>query len=101
MDYKNYNLENIIRSNKDQITKRDVEIWVKNGLLEDKAINLDKSKSDDDEKPKSKFDANEMLREMGVEDYDKVSVKKPSSSSSILSQEEVDVEKLKKQILKK
>ena len=48
LDYKNYNLDNIIRSNKDQITKRDVEIWVKNGLLEDKAINLDKSKKDDE-----------------------------------------------------
>lgn len=99
LDNKNYNLDNIIRSNKDKFTKKDVDIWLENGLIEYKAINLDKSKTDDDSK--SEFNANKMLREMGIEDYDRISVKKGSASSSILNKNDVDVEKLKKQILKK
>ena len=99
LDYKNYSLDNIVRSNKGQFTKKDVEIWLEHGLISNVAVNLDKSKDDDDSK--SKFDANEMLREMGVEDYDRVAVKKPSASSGILNRNDYDAEKLKKQILKK
>ena len=99
-DYENQNLESLIKVNKNQFTKKDVEIWVKNGLLENKAINL-KSDDDDEDKKESKFNANEMLREMGVEDYDKISVKKQSHTSSILNNSDVDIEMLKKQIMKK
>lgn len=99
-DYENQNLESLIKVNKNQFTKKDVEIWVKNGLLENKAINL-KSDEDDEDKKESKFNANEMLREMGVEDYDKISVKKQSHTSSILNNSDVDIEMLKKQIMKK
>ena len=103
LDDNKSSLENLIRSNKSEFTKKDVEIWVKNGLLENKVIKLqsDSDDDDDDDKSKSKFDANEMLREMGVEDYDKISIRKTSSTSSILSKNDNDVEELKKQILKK
>ena len=99
VDYENQNIDTLVKINKNQFTKKDVEIWIKHGLLENKAINLDaKEKNDDD---KSKFNANEMLREMGVEDYDRISVKKSSNTSGILNAEEIDVEELKKQIMKK
>jgi uncharacterized protein (DUF608 family) len=102
LDDNKSSLENLIRSNKNEFTKKDIEIWVKNGLLDNKVVNLGSDSHDDeDENKKSKFDTNEMLREMGVEDYDKISVKKHSSTSSILSQNDEDIEKLKKQILKK
>lgn len=99
-DYENQNLESLIKVNKNQFTKKDVEIWVKNGLLENKTINL-KRDDDDEDKKESKFNANEMLKEMGVEDYDKISVKKQSHTSSILNNSDVDIEMLKKQIMKK
>jgi hypothetical protein len=38
---------------------------------------------------------------MGVKDYDKISVRKSSNNSTILNQNDVDVEELKRQILKK
>lgn len=101
IDYENQNLENLIKINKNEFTKKDVEIWVKTGLFEIKAFNLDTNDDDDDNDSKSKFDANEMLREMGVEDYDKIAVKKSKNSSSILNTQDIDIEKLKKQIMKK
>ena len=94
-------LDYLIRNNKDKFTKKDVEIWVRNGLVDNKVlVSLEKREEKDKDKD-SKFDANEMLREMGVEDYDKIPIRKSSSSSGILSQNKDDVEKLKKQILKK
>ena len=71
----------------------------------DNAILVNLKKSDDDDKTentkKSKSDANKMLKEMGVEDYDRISTRKSSNSSTILNRNDDDVEKLKKQILKK
>nr|WP_295161577.1 PHD finger domain-containing protein [uncultured Methanobrevibacter sp.] len=100
LDYKNQSLENIVRANKDQITKKDVKIWVEHGLLDNKILKLANNKDDDDSDNESKFNANEMLREMGVEDYDKIKIKKSTNSSSILTNND-DEEELKKQILKK
>ncbi len=98
--YENRNLENILRSNKDQFTKRDLEIWVNHGLLDNEILKLDDNKKDDDDKDsKSKYDANEMLREMGVEDYDRILIKKSANSSSILKKDN-DVEELKRQMMK-
>ena len=99
LDYNNESLENILRANKDQITKKDIRIWVEHGLLDNKVLNLNTKKEEDDND--SEFNANEMLREMGVEDYDKIMVRKSSGSSSILANNKEDVEELKKQILKK
>lgn len=96
-------LDHLIKVNKEHFTKRDVEIWVKYGLV-DNAVLVDLNKSDEDKKDdrgKSKADANRMLKEMGVEDYDKISTRKSSNTSSILSRNDMDEEELKKQILKK
>ena len=71
----------------------------------DNAILVNLKKSDDDENNektnKSNPDANKMLKEMGVEDYDRIAMRKTSNSSTILNRNDDDVEKLKKQILKK
>ena len=71
----------------------------------DNAILVNLKKSDDDENNektnKSKPDANKMLKEMGVEDYDRIALRKTSNSSTILNRNDDDVEKLKKQKLKK
>ena len=93
-------LDFMVKHNKDKFTKKDVDIWVKNGLLDNKVLVMLKN-SEEKDKKESEFNANEMLKEMGVEDYDKISTRKKSRSSSILSQNDRDVEKLKKQILKK
>ena len=103
LDSNKSNLDILIKSNKTEFTKKDIEIWVKNGLLDNKVLTLEKdsNEDDDDKKVKSKFNANEMLREMGVEDYDKIAMRKNTNSSSILSKKDQDVEKLKREILKK
>ena len=101
IEFKNQSLENILSANKDQITKKDIEIWVKNGLLDNKVLKLDNEKDDDKKDSKSDYNANEMLREMGVKDYDRISIKKSQDPSTILTNKEDDVEELKKQILKK
>ena len=103
LDSNKSNLDILIKSNKTEFTKKDIEIWVNNGLLDNKVLTLEKdsNEDDDDKKVKSKFNANEMLREMGVEDYDKIAMRKNTNSSSILSKKDQDVEKLKREILKK
>ena len=102
VENKNESLENIIRANKDQVTRKDIKIWIDHGLLDNKVLKLNTSKKDDDDDDdyESKFNANELLREMGIEDYDKVSIKKSSISSSILNTKDLDVDELKKQILR-
>ena len=82
----------------------DVAIWIRHGLVDNEIlVNLDNHNDEDDEEKdtESKLNANEMLREMGVKDYDKISVRKSSNNSTILNQNDVDVEELKRQILKK
>ena len=103
MDNNKSHLDFLLKHNKGQFTKKDVDIWIKHGLLDNAVIvNLDKrEEKGEEEDKKTKLDPNELLREMGVEDYDKVPVRKVSNTSSILSHDEVDVEELKKQILKK
>ena len=97
-------LDFLIKTNKEHFTKKDVDIWIRHGML-DNAILVNLKKSDDDENNektnKSKPDANKMLKEMGVEDYDRIAMRKTSNSSTILNRNDDDVEKLKKQILKK
>lgn len=103
MDKNQAHLDFMIKVNKKNFTKKDVEIWVKNGLLDNNVlVLLDNSKDDDDEKEKeSEYDADEMLKEMGVENYDRISTRKTSGSSSILNKKDYDAEELKRQILKK
>ena len=101
MDNNLSHLDFIIKHNKDKFTKKDVEIWVKRGLLDNKVLVLLENNEDKDKKEKSNFNSNEMLKEMGVEDYDKISTRKNSGSSSILNKKDFDEEELKRQILKK
>lgn len=103
MENKNWHLDNIIRSNKDKFTKKDIEIWVKNGILDNKVISLDNKKEEknDDEKSISKSEASQMLKEMGIKDYDGKLKNNNFSRSSILNSSKQNTEKLKKQILKK
>jgi len=100
MDRNLSHLDFMIKHNKDKFTKKDVDIWVKNGLLNNNVLVLLKNR-DEKDKDESKFDSKEMLKEMGVKDHDKISKRKKSPSSSILSRNEEDIEKMKKQILKK
>lgn len=104
MDNNLSHLDHLIKVNKEHFTKKDVDIWIKYGLL-DNAIIVNLKRSEDEDKKedmsKPKENANEMLREMGVEDYDKITTRKTSKSSSILSQKDYDEEDIKKQILKK
>ena len=104
LDNNKSHLDFLLKRNKNQFTKKDVAIWIRHGLVDNEIlVNLDNHNDEDDEEKdtESKLNANEMLREMGVKDYDKISVRKSSNSSTILSQNDVDVEELKRQILKK
>lgn len=102
LDFKNQSIDNILRANKDQFTKKDIEIWVKNGLLDNKVLKLNTIKDDeDDDDSKSKFDTDEMLKEMGFDESDRIKIKKASASSAILANNDEDKEQLKKHILKK
>ena len=101
VDYRNQNVDTLVKVNKDKVTKNDVEIWVKHGLLENNTINLDKNDDDDEDDSKPKYNRKEMLKEMGVKGYDKISIKKAVKTSSILNNDDVDIEMLKKQIMKK
>lgn len=101
VDYRNQNVDTLVKVNKDKVTKKDVEIWVKHGLLENNTINLDKNDDEDEDDSKPKYNRKEMLKEMGVKGYDKISIKKAVKTSSILNNDDVDIEMLKKQIMKK
>ena len=104
LDNNKSHLDFLLKRNKDQFTKKDVAIWIRHGLVDNEVlVNLDNHNDEDDEEndTESKLNANEMLREMGVKDYDKISVRKSSNNSTILNQNDVDVEELKRRILKK
>ena len=97
-------LDHLIKVNKKHFTKRDVEIWVKHGLVDNTIlVNLDKNEIEKErEKSKEgKSNISEMLEEMGVKDYDRFSTRKSSGQSTILANSQFDAEEIKKQILKK
>lgn len=97
-------LDHLIKVNKKHFTKRDVEIWVKHGLVDNTIlVNLDKNEIEKErEKSKEpKTNVSEMLEEMGVKDYDRFSTRKSSGQSTILANSQFDAEEIKKQILKK
>ena len=100
MDNNKSHLDFMIRHNKDKFTKTDVDIWVESGLLDNKVLVMLENNEDKDKENKSDFNSNEMLREMGVKDYDKIQTRKSSNSSTIL-RDDYDEEELKRQIMKK
>jgi hypothetical protein len=89
-------INSLIKSNKDKVTKKDVEIWIDHGLINPK-FNLKSKKEDvedeDDEKPKKGA-----VRKVNVG-----SMNKPTDNRSTLGRvndTDYDVEELKRQILK-
>ena len=96
LDSENASVENLIRSNKHLFTKKDLDIWMKNGIINVNVINLDKEEEDeDDDEPKNKNE----VKKINLNVYGKR--KKSRSSLGKVLDEEYDVEELKKQILKK
>ena len=91
IDDENAKLSVLIKSNRDKFTKKDVEIWVKHGLIDPKVnINSKKQDEDDDEEEDSKT-------------ITLSNVKSTSNRSSLgrVIDADYDVEELKKEILKK
>ena len=90
-------IHGLIKSNKNKITKKDVDIWIEHGLIDPK-ITIETKKDeedeeDDDEKPKN-----------SINKVDIGKIKKSSDNRSTLGRvndTDYDVEELKKQILKK
>ena len=93
-------IDNFIRSNKHLFTKKDIDIWLKNGIISVDVFHLEKNESkkeemeDDEDKP----NRNE-VKEVKLNVHGKS--KKSRSSLGKILDEEYDVEELKKQILKK
>ena len=91
LDNENAKLEVLIKSNRDKFTKKDVEIWLKHGLIHAGVVSLDE-KEDDDE---------------GEDEVKRITLNKKftrsnrSSSLGGIQKDDFDVEELKKQILKK
>ena len=96
LDEGKQSLENIIKSNNDIFTKRDIEIWLKNGIITMGVFNLEKDdeKEDDDEKT-NKND----VKKINLNRFHRT--KKSRSTLGKVIDEDYDVEELKKQILKK
>ena len=93
----NANINNLIRSNKDKITRKDVEIWIEHGLINPK-FNLKSKKEDSDdedgEKPKKGS-----VRKVNVGGMNKSTDNR--STLGRVNDTNYDVEELKRQILKK
>lgn len=93
-------IDNFIRSNKHLFTKKDIDIWLKNGIISVDVFHLEKNESkkeemeDDEDKP----NRNE-VKKVKLNVHGKS--KKSRSSLGKILDEEYDVEELKKQILKK
>ncbi|WP_407376138.1 hypothetical protein [Methanobrevibacter sp.] len=93
MDTEQFKVDNLIRSNKEHFTKRDFEIWMKNGLINVDVIHIE-SDDDEDEDDEKTRDTVKL----------KTRVKNPNSKRSSLGRldsNDYDVEELKRQILRK
>lgn len=87
-------ISNLIRSNKNKITKKDVEIWIEHGLIDAK-VNIKSKKQDDEEED----DAADTVKKV---DIGKISKSQRNRSSlGRVNDNNYDVEELKRQILKK
>ena len=97
IDNENASIDNIIRSNKHLFTKKDLEIWMKNGIVNVNVINLDKDDREEEDDDES-TNKNE-VKKISLNKYGKR--KNSRSSLGKVLDEDYDVEELKKQILKK
>ena len=99
LDNENASIDIIIRSNKHLFTKKDFDIWMKNGIINVGVINLDKEEDEDKEEEKENKTDKKEVKEISLNKFRKTS--NPRSSLGKIIDEEYDVEELKRQILKK
>lgn len=91
LDSENININILIKSNKDKFTKKDFDIWVKNGLIDTGVVHLDDDEKDSDEDDeKNTLNINR-----------KVSNSNNARSSLGRVQDDLSVEDLKKELLRK
>ena len=93
LDNENANLDHLIKSNKDKFTKKDVDIWLKHGIIHLGVIHLDEEKDDEDED-----DEEEKVKKFNLDK--RIGRVNPRSSLGGV-QDNDDIEELKRQILKK
>lgn len=93
LDNENAKLDTLIKSNKDKFTKKDVDIWLKHGIIHLGVIHLDDEKEDEDED-----DEDEKVKEFTLDK--RIGRVNPRSSLGAV-QDNDDIEELKRQILKK
>ena len=98
LDSERVNIDILIKSNRDKFTKKDFDIWVKNGLINIDVVHMDSedNENDDDDEDCDK----KVVKKVNIGNK----VKNPNSNRSSLGRLEdndYDVEELKKQILKK
>ena len=93
LDNENAKLDNLIKSNKDKFTKKDVDIWLKHGIIHLGVIHLDEEKDDEDED-----DEEEKVKKFNLDK--RIGRVNPRSSLGGV-QDNDDIEELKRQILKK
>ena len=93
LDNENANLNHLIKSNKDKFTKKDVDIWLKHGIIHLGVIHLDEEKDDEDED-----DEEEKVKKFNLDK--RIGRVNPRSSLGGV-QDNDDIEELKRQILKK
>ena len=93
LDNENAKLDNLIKSNKDKFTKKDVDIWLKHGIIHLGVIHLDEEKDDEDED-----DEEEKVKKFNLDK--RIGCVNPRSSLGGV-QDNDDIEELKRQILKK
>lgn len=93
LDNENANLDHLIKSNKDKFTKKDVDIWLKQGIIHLGVIHLDEENDDEDED-----DEEEKVKKFNLDK--RIGRVNPRSSLGGV-QDNDDIEELKRQILKK
>ena len=92
LDNENAKLENLIKSNKDKFTKKDVDIWLKHGIIRLGVIRLDEEKDDEDDEEEE-----EEVKKFNIDKR----ISRVNSRSSLGGiQDNDDIEELKRQILK-
>ena len=94
LDNENAKLDVLIKSNRDKFTKKDVDIWLKNGIIHTGVIHLDEEKDDDED------ESDDDVKEISL-NVKKVSRTNSRSSLGGIQNNDYDVEDLKRQILKK
>ena len=97
LDNENASVDTIIRSNKHLFTKRDFDIWLKNGIINVGVFHLEKDDGEENEDEEN--DKNE-VKQISINNKFRKTKKSRSSLGKIID-EDYDIEELKKQILKK